>query len=228
MMKISIIIPVLNEETVIEKSLNSILDNSDVEIILVDGGSKDRTVFIAQNLNLGIKVISSQKQGRAYQMNQGALMATGDILLFLHADTILPKDYQSIIVELLSNANYVAGAFQLKIDSDRFSLRLVETLVNWRSRFLSLPYGDQGIFLRASVFHEMGGFANLAIMEDFELVQRLRKQGNIAIAAAYVVTSSRRWQKLGVVKTTLINQLIIIGYYLGISPDQLSRFYGRH
>ncbi|MEA5534319.1 TIGR04283 family arsenosugar biosynthesis glycosyltransferase [Crocosphaera sp. XPORK-15E] len=222
---ISIIIPVLNEEEVIKQNLLRLKHSSGIEIILADGGSQDQTILIAQNM--GVKVVFCTQKGRAYQMNQGASIATGDILLFLHADTILPNNYPTIIKNVLSDPQTLAGAFELGIDSQQLSFRLIERLVNWRSHFFSLPYGDQAIFLKTSIFREIGGFPYLPIMEDFELIQRLKKRGKIAIASAKVTTSSRRWQKLGVWKTTIINQLIIIGYYLGVSPDQLARLYGR-
>ncbi|MEA5509202.1 TIGR04283 family arsenosugar biosynthesis glycosyltransferase [Crocosphaera sp. UHCC 0190] len=225
MEKISIIIPVLNEEKIIEKVLENLVLNANLEVIIVDGYSQDKTVKIAQNM--GFQVIIVGQMGRAYQMNQGASIATGDILLFLHADTILPDNYQTIIKNILSDPQTLAGAFELGIDSQQLSFRLIERLVNWRSRFFSLPYGDQAIFIKTSIFRESGGFAQLPIMEDFEFIQRLKKRGKIAIASAKVTTSSRRWQKLGIWKTALINQLIIIGYYLGVSPHQLARLYGR-
>lgn len=222
---ISIIIPVFNEEQIIVKSLMPLQSDGDGEVIVVDGGSKDSTAMLAQDM--GFKVIFASQKGRAYQMNLGASIARGEILLFLHADTRLPQGYASIIANILLDSQTVAGAFELAIDSPEFSLRLVEMGVNWRSRFFSLPYGDQAIFVRSEVFREMDGFANLPIMEDFEFVQRLRKRGKMAIASAKVVTSGRRWQKLGVIRTTLLNQLIIFGYYLGVSPDKLARWYGR-
>jgi rSAM/selenodomain-associated transferase 2 len=224
--KISIIIPVFNEAKIIQTTLLKLIKNSvNVEIIVVDGGSNDRTVEIVKELK--IKLISSQRSGRANQMNLGASVANGDVLLFLHADTNLPANYQEIIKEILSQPKVVAGAFELKIDDEQKSLRLVEIMVNWRSRFFSLPYGDQAIFLNKSIFQELGGFANLPIMEDFELIQRLKHLGKIKIASAAVITSSRRWQKLGVFKTTLINQLIIISYYLGIPPTKLRQLYNK-
>jgi rSAM/selenodomain-associated transferase 2 len=160
-------------------------------------------------------------------MNAGAAVATGEILLFLHADTHLPTQFERLVRQALQNAGTVAGAFELKIDAQLRGLRLVERMVNVRSRFLSMPYGDQAIFLKATVFHEIGGFPDLPIMEDFELMLRLKRLGRITIVPAPVLTSGRRWQKLGVVKTTLINQLIIAGYFLGIPPAQLVRWYRR-
>ena len=220
---LSIIIPVLNEAAIIRSLLSRLQDRVGVEIIVVDGGSEDNTLELAQGE--GVRVILSPQKGRANQMNAGAAFATGDILLFLHADTQLPPDYLDLVKDTLANSNAIAGAFELAIDGDNKSLRWVEKMVKWRSRWFSLPYGDQAIFLTRTVFEEMGGFADLPIMEDFELIQRLKKQGRIAIAPAAVLTSSRRWQKLGVFKTTLINQLIILGYYLGIPPRQLRRLY---
>ncbi|MGL5877643.1 MAG: TIGR04283 family arsenosugar biosynthesis glycosyltransferase [Xenococcaceae cyanobacterium] len=221
--KITIIIPVLNEAENIETTLSKLTNNLDVELIVVDGGSRDRTVEIVQNLK--IKVVVSKQLGRAKQMNLGASVANGNILIFLHADTNLPINYQEIVKEILSQSKVVAGAFKLKIDSKKKCLRIVELMVNLRSRLFSLPYGDQAIFIKKSIFEELGGYSDLPIMEDFELIQRLKRRGKIQIASAQVITSSRRWDKLGVFKTTLINQLVIIGYYLGISPTKLRQLY---
>ena len=224
-MKISIIIPVLNEAAIIEDTLCQLRLSSEEEVIVVDGGSRDRTVSLAQAQ--GAKVVCTAP-GRAHQMNQGAAVATGKFLLFLHADTRLPPNYATLVRDALAAPKTVAGAFQLKIDGKGRSLRFVETMVNGRSRFLNLPYGDQAIFLKADVFREMGGFAYLPIMEDFELVQRLQRRGHISIVPVAVLTSGRRWQKLGVFKTTIINQLIIIGYFLGVPPVTLARWYGKN
>ena len=222
-MTISIIIPVLNEAEIIQETIKRLQVNSDVEIIVVDGGSKDKTVEIVKQSN--IKLVISKQAGRSNQMNYGAAIAKGDILLFLHADTQLPPNYPQLIKQTLSQPNVIAGAFELAIDSPQKSLRVIETLVNWRSRFLSLPYGDQALFLKQKTFSKVGGFPNLPIMEDFELIEKLKHQGKIALVAAKVITSPRRWQKLGVFKTTAINQLIILGYYLGIPPIKLQQFY---
>lgn len=223
--KISVIIPVLNEEGIIQKTLLRIRDGSDVETIIVDGGSVDQTVELAQNL--GVKVICCARIGRAGQMNAGAAAATGEILLFLHADTRLPVGYEGMIREALSKPRTIAGAFKLGIEGKGRLLRLVEIMVNARSRFLGIPYGDQAIFLKAPTFREIGGFPNLPVMEDFEIMRQLRKRGGITIARAAVLTSGRRWQKLGVFKTTLINQMIILGYLLGVSPVKLVSWYRR-
>lgn len=228
--KISIIIPVLNEAGTIQEILTRLQEAKDVEVIVVDGGSRDETLMIALSirktlaLSLPIKVISTAA-GRANQMNAGAAVASGDILLFLHADTRLPARFDTLLLRALQDVGTMAGAFELRIDAQLRGLRLIEKMVKLRSRFLAMPYGDQAIFLKASTFDEMGGFPDLPIMEDFELMLRLRRHGKIALVPAPVVTSGRRWQKLGVVKTTLINQVIIAGYFLGVPPTELVRWY---
>lgn len=220
--KISIIIPVLNEAKTIKKLLTNLPNTPDVELIVVDGESHDETVAIVKSL--GIKILSSSS-GRAMQMNAGAAIATGDIFLFLHADTILPLGFPEMITKALAETGIIAGAFELAIDAEVRGIRVVEKMVNLRSHLFFLPYGDQAIFLKAHIFKQLDGFPQLPIMEDFVLIRHLKKLGKIAILPVPVVTSGRRWQKLGVVKTTLINQLIIIGYYLGISLEKLALWY---
>ncbi len=216
------IIPVLNEAENIGLVISPIQRAENIEIIIVDGGSQDNTVEIAQGL--GVKVIVTNR-GRALQMNAGAKIATGEILLFLHGDTQLPLGFETEVRETFINSNIIAGAFQLKINGDQLSLRLIEKTVFWRSKYLQMPYGDQAIFIKASTFWEIGGFPEQLIMEDFEFIRRLNRLGRIEILSSSVITSGRRWKKLGVFKTTLINQLMIIGYYLGISPIKLSQWY---
>lgn len=218
---ISIIIPTLNEGANLQATLAQ-LSQVNVEILVVDGGSGDRTVAIAAAF--GAKIIKSLP-GRSRQMNAGAAAASSEILLFLHADTRLPADFADAVHEILAELGTIAGAFRLRIEGDLAGLRWVERGVNWRSKYLQFPYGDQGIFLRADTFDKIGGFPDLPIMEDFELVRRLRRLGRVAIAPTAVQTSGRRWQKLGVVKTTLINQTVIAGYLLGVSPDRLASWY---
>lgn len=222
---VSIIIPTWNEELNLGSLLNHLVGPANVEIIVVDGNSSDRTTEIAVSHN--VKVIQAPRC-RAIQMNAGAKEARGDILLFLHADTRLPQNWGSMVRNVLAEPGTTAGAFELAIDGNVRGLSIIECLTNFRSRRLQLPYGDQAIFLRAHLFHQIGGYSDLPIMEDFELIQRLRKFGRIVIAPAAAVTSARRWQDLGIWMTTLINQAMIIGYLLGISPARLARwYYGR-
>ncbi|MCW6051542.1 TIGR04283 family arsenosugar biosynthesis glycosyltransferase [Microcoleus sp. A2-C5] len=223
-LKISIIIPALNEAPTIASVICTAQNAKNVEIIVADGGSSDRTADIAQSL--GVRVISTAR-GRAAQMNAGAASATGDILLFLHADTLLPCGYDSGARLALAKPETVGGAYSLKIDAPQHCLRLVEIGVNWRSRFLQMPYGDQAIFLTAATFDKIGGFPDLPLMEDFEFVRRLKKQGRIEIVPQPLFTSARRWQQLGVIQTTVINQIVIIAYFFGVPPDRLAFWYKR-
>ncbi len=219
--QISIIIPTLNEATVISPLLKS-LQSAEVERIVVDGGSHDQTVELAAAM--GITVLKTTA-GRAIQMNAGAQVAQGEILLFLHADTRLPPEFASLVTQTLAQPGTVAGAFDLQIEGQAGGLRWVEWGVKWRSHGLQLPYGDQALFLKADTFRAVGGFAALPIMEDFELIRRLQPHGKIAIAPAAVITSGRRWQKVGVLQTTLINQLIIAAYFLGVPIERIARWY---
>ncbi len=221
---ISVIIPVLNEADHLAQTLNGLRSAANVEVIVVDGGSQDQTVAIAQSH--GVRTVSTVP-GRAHQMNVGAAVAQGDSLLFLHGDTWLPSGFETLIPSALAQPGVVAGAFRLQIRGKNWGLRVVEWSVNWRSRWLQLPYGDQAIFLKAATFQALGGFPALPIMEDFELVRRLQPQGRILIVPTAVLTSDRRWQKFGIIRTTLVHQLVILAYFLGVDPDRIARWYRR-
>ena len=195
-----------------------------VETLVVDGGSTDRTVEIAESFD--VKVITAER-GRAKQMNAGASAATGDILLFLHADTNLPDRFSEYIRRILARPGTAAGSFKLRIDAPMPGLRLIERAANWRSRNLQMPYGDQALFLKTSLFREMGGFPDIPIMEDLEFVRRLRKRGGIVIAPVPAVTSARRWLALGLWRTTLINQCALAAYYAGVSLPSIAGWYHR-
>ncbi len=220
--KISIVVPVLNEEKTLEATLQRARSGTNIELIVVDGGSKDNTVAIAENNS--DRVLQTEP-GRAQQMNAGAAIATGDILLFLHGDTLLPKNFDRRIRETLNYNHTIAGAFDLKIDAEDPGLYWVERGVKLRSRWLQLPYGDQGIFMRSFTFQRLGMFAPMPLLEDFDLVRRLQKLGQIAIVPDPVLTSGRRWQKLGVWQTTWVNQLTIVGYFLGVPVERLAQWY---
>ena len=220
--RISIIIPAINEAVNIKEANATTQPSTNIEVIVVDGGSKDNTPKIAQSL--GIKVILSSPN-RAVQMNAGALAASGDILLFLHADTRLPTGFDEMIRTALQQPGTVAGAFNLRIDASLLSLRWVEWGVKMRSHFYQMPYGDQAIFVTKEVFEQIGSFPQLPIMEDFEFIRRLKRLGRIVIIPTPVVTSARRWLQKGVFKTTLLNQIVIIAYLLGVSPERIRSWY---
>jgi hypothetical protein len=220
---ISVIIPVLNEEKTFKKTLLSAGRGKHREIIVVDGGSSDGTTTLARSM--GAKVITGFPP-RSRQMNKGAVAAAGDILLFLHGDTCLPERYHEHIYRGVDTPGFAAGAFSLRIDSPARVMGLVGKLANLRSRFLSLPYGDQGLFLTTERFWTAAGFADIPIMEDFELVRRLKKMGgDIVTLPASVVTSSRRWAAMGVLRTTLINQMVLAAYFSGIPLPAIAAWY---
>ena len=221
---ISVIIPTLNEAAHLPRTLGALAGAVGVEVIVVDGGSRDDSLAIAQAARVTTLVAGG---GRAAQMNQGVAQARGELLLFLHGDTLVPPGFERWIRHSLDQTGVVAGAFDLAIDGPGWGLRWVEWGVRQRSRWLQLPYGDQGLFLRANDFQSMGGFPTLPIMEDFVLVQQLRRRGRIARVPLAVLTSARRWQRLGVGRTTLVNQIMVLGYSLGIPPSRLAHWYGR-
>ena len=221
---ISIIIPTLNEKTTLGRLLTSLQNYQGLEIIVVDGGSTDQTVEIAKYY--GARAVSSSK-GRGSQQNHGARMASNDTLLFLHSDTFLPLDFQTHIQNLLDYPDTAAGAFRLKIDASEKSYRVIEWGTFQRSRLFKLIYGDQGIFVRKDMFFKAGGFPDQVFLEDVELIRRLKKLGRIRLAQAAVTTSSRRWRKRGFLRTTVKNQLILAGYFLGMDHDTLGRYYYR-
>ena len=231
-MKLSIIIPTLNEESLIEKNLASIRkqllaigNELSAEIIVADGGSRDRTVETARRF--ADRVCISDK-GRGEQMNAGAKVSKGDLLLFLHADSIL---YLSGIVNMLKvmeDNNIVGGAFRLKIDSKKTFHKVISSFANMRSRILGIAYGDQGIFARRNIFYAVGGYPDISIMEDVEFVKRLKGKGKFIILNECVTTSSRRWDREGILYTTIRNWILISLYLIGASPNRLKGWYREH
>ncbi len=219
---ISIIIPTLNEAGNIAPTLRAAAAPEVREIIVVDGGSTDDTLAIAQANGA---IIRRSPAGRARQMNHGAEAAQGVILLFLHADTLLPPDFQHHITQIMQQPNTAAGAFRFAMSSRGTGSRLVEAGTNLRTRLLRLPYGDQAIFVNSALFKKAGGYAPQPILEDVLLIKTLKKYGRIRIAPAAAITSDRRWQRLGLFKTTLINQAIMTGYLFGLPPKLLKSWY---
>ncbi len=220
---LSIIIPVFNEERTIAETLSPLLNLDDVELLVVDGGSTDQTRQICEAH--GVRVVPC-RAGRGRQMNAGAALAKGELLLFLHADTQLPPEFLPKVWQSLKPGD-AAGAFQLRIDANDWKLRIVEIMANLRSRWLQLPYGDQAIVVRADTFYQIGGFRNWPLMEDFEFCRRLRKFGGIVQLPASVLTSARRWHRLGIIRTTMTNQLCVLAYSLGVPTERIAGWYQR-
>jgi len=219
---ISVIIPTLNEEKVLGKTLK-LLKDSGVEIVVSDGGSTDQTLHIAKSS--GLHTIISSPAERSLQLNRGAEASKGDILLFLHADTLLPAHFTDHVTKTLETPGVAAGAFRLSIDDNRTVFRFIEAGANFRSSLLQMPYGDQALFMKRKIFRKIGGFPTMQIMEDFNLVRMLRKEGRIQTLHEQVITSARRWISQGPIKTTFKNQCMVAGYLLGVSPERLARFY---
>jgi rSAM/selenodomain-associated transferase 2 len=226
--KISIIIPVLNESSGIKNTIEHLrglitATGLSAEIIVVDGDPEGKTIAAIKN----DKVITAVgKTGRASQMNKGAQLASGEILLFLHADTRLPDNSLILIDAACGNPVRGAGAFDLAIASKRRVFRLIETMANLRSHLTKIPYGDQALFFATGYFKEIGGFADVPIMEDVEIMRRIKKRRDKIIFLNQTVrTSPRRWEKEGVWTCTLRNWSIVSLYIAGVAPQRLVKFY---
>lgn len=216
--RISVIIPTLNEEEHLSQTLGKVNEGFRIETIVVDGGSTDGT----SGLVPGCLVCNG---GRAAQQNKGAESASGELLLFLHADTLLPDGWDWIVRDTLSDSSVALGAFMFKIKEQMRGLKFIEDTANWRSKIGGLPYGDQGLFMRKETFETAGGFPDQPIMEDYAFVRALRRFGKVITVPQSAVTSGRRWIQHGVFKVTGVNKLMVLGYHLGIPPAKLAAFY---
>jgi uncharacterized protein len=219
---ISVIIPTLNEAVILAQTIQSVRNGNRIEIIVTDGGSRDRTCELAVKAGVTLLEVVG---GRAAQLNAGAADAKGSILFFLHADTHPPSGYANQIRTALDDPATVAGAFRFRTDGTGTAMRVIEWATNFRSTRLQWPYGDQGLFLEKRIFDELGGFTSLPIMEDFDLVRRLRRRGFVATLRDAAVTSARRWEQLGPIRTTVINQIMIAGFISGFPVHWLKRLY---
>lgn len=226
-MSLSIIIPALNEADHITATLDSLqpLRQRGVEVIVVDGGSSDNTAQLAAER--ADRVITSAR-GRALQLNAGAAAARGEILCFLHADSILPDSADGLIVGELSRSRRSWGRFDVTIAGTHPMLRVIARMMNWRSRLTGIATGDQGLFMTRSLFKAAGRFPEIALMEDIALTKQLKRYGAPLCIAHRMTTSGRRWEKHGVWRTILLMWRLRLAYFLGADPDRLARQYVRN
>jgi rSAM/selenodomain-associated transferase 2 len=214
-------VPTLDEEETIAQTLANLRRQRPHEIIVADGGSQDHTCLLAEAADLVVQA----PRGRAAQMNQGAAHATGDVLLFLHADCSLETGALAEAERCLDTPGVAAGCFSMRVQADGFWYRSIDRCATARVRLIGLAYGDQGLFLRRDLFQQLGGFPRLALMEDLFFSRELRRHGRIVVAASQVYVSPRRWRRAGLVPQTLRNWLLTLLAVGGVHPDGLSRFY---
>ncbi len=224
MQKISIIIPVLNEAPALRSNLPALqtFRYAGHEVIVVDGGSSDASIRIASALT--DKVVESAP-GRGMQMNAGAAKATGTILLFLHIDTLLPDQADRLVTESLFGDDRVWGRFDLRLSGENPAFRLIERMINMRSRYTGMATGDQGIFVLSSTFNQVGTYPEIPLMEDLVLSRKLRKLAKPICLQQRVISSSRRWEQHGIVRTVLLMWILRLAFFLGIGPEILHRKY---
>lgn len=222
---LSIIVPVLNEAAQIASILSALtpLRQRGAQVIVVDGGSSDGTPQLAQAL---ADLVLSSERGRARQMHTGALAANGEVLLFLHADTFLPPDADHLILQGLSESGLQWGRFDVQISGQPTMLRTISNMINWRSRTFGIATGDQAIFIRHSLYRDIGGFPQQALMEDVELCKRLkRRQLRPLCLREKVQTSGRRWETRGVWRTIFLMWRLRFYYWIGVSADTIAKAY---
>jgi rSAM/selenodomain-associated transferase 2 len=218
--RISIIVPTRNEERGIVSTLVRLREPQVLEVIVVDGGSVDRTAEAARPLvDRWVEV----SPGRARQMNAGARLARGDILLFLHADTLVPRGFAAAIVAACRTA--IGGRFDVEIDARGAMFRVIEQAINLRSRWSGVFTGDQGLFVRRDAFEALGGYPDQPILEDLSLSKAMKRRGRVAALRMRLSTSARRWQRHGPLRTVMLMWTIRTLYFLGMPPERLARLY---
>ena len=219
---ISIIIPVLNEEKKLPDLLNhlQVFRKQGHELIIVDGGSDDNSLMLAQ---MSADNVLVSRKGRAVQMNSGASVAKGDVLLFLHSDTFLPEAAFNMIENHVQESFW--GRFDVRLSSNKFIFRIIEFFINVRSRLTSINTGDQAIFIKSQLFTTVGGFPEIALMEDIAISKKLKKIISPICLKQKVITSSRRWESRGVSATVFLMWKLRLYYFCGVSPDRLNQLY---
>jgi len=243
-MTITVVIPTLDEEAVLPRTLSQAASLGFDELIVVDGGSHDRTREIVQAfasapaISLQRSILSPQSSalspvslltappGRANQMNAGAAASEGTVLLFLHADTSLPSDARQAVERALEDPACVGGRFDVRFERDSGPGWLISRMMNLRSRWTGIATGDQAIFVRRSLFEQLGGYSDLPIMEDVDFSRRLKRTGRLSALRSKVITSYRRWDTRGPLRTMLLMWVLRFLYWIGISPHRITRLYG--
>jgi len=226
-LSVAMVIPALNEEKSLQQHIVKFKAlEKDCYIMFCDGGSDDETCALLQNHDLNYCLSPS---GRALQMNAGAAACKktikSDILLFNHVDTLISSNDIELIKRTMRDNSIVGGRFDVRLSGEGFVFRVIEFMINFRSRLTGISTGDQCQFVRRSVFEEIGGFPEQALMEDVEFSKQLKEHGKIACLKNKVVTSSRRWEKHGVVKTVWLMWKLRFLYWLGKSPEKLAKMY---
>lgn len=228
-LSIAVIIPTLNEEHTVSRVLLALQSFQFHEIFIVDGGSEDRTSELVQShlqdTSHGHTEVLLGGRGRARQMNAGASRANADVLLFLHADTLLPSTALSDIENAMNQHDCVGGRFDVQFQPDRGWAWVISRFMNSRSRLSRISTGDQAIFVRRTVFQELGGYADIPLMEDIELSYRLKQRGPIAAVRSKVTTSFRRWEQHGALRTILHMWGLRFLFWIGIRPERLQHYY---
>lgn len=220
--RIAVIVPLLNEASGLPRLLDALARCGAGEVLAVDGGSADGTREILEKS--GVRWLP-ERPGRAVQMNAGARAAGADILLFLHADTCIGPAHIGAVREAMRDPHVVGGRFDVRLSGSHPALRVIERLINLRSRLSRISTGDQAMFVRREVFETMGGFAEIPLMEDVEFSVRLKRLGKIACLRQTVLTSSRRWERHGIVRTVLLMWRLRLLFALGVSPEKLAASY---
>lgn len=223
---LSVIIPAYREQANINRTIATVRcqrGGDAAEIIVVDGEPGGGTLAVVRDND--VRKLHAEK-GRGVQLNRGAAVAAGEVLLFLHADTLLPPAAFERIAEAMRNEGCVGGAFDLGIASPRAAFRVIERVASLRSRLTRIPYGDQAIFIRATSLRTLGGFKEIPIMEEVDLMRRVKRKGwKITLFREPVITSARRWEEEGLLFATLRNWLLVTLYLCGVAPERLDRFY---
>jgi len=228
-LSIAVIIPTLNEERIVSHALLALQPFQFQEIFIVDGGSEDRPTELAHSHLRGVSCghtdVLIGRRGRARQMNAGAEQAKADVLIFLHADTTLPSTALVDIERAINQHDCVGGRFDVQFQPDRGWASVISRLINLRSRLSRISTGDQAIFVRRTVFHELGGYTDIPLMEDIDLSHRLKQRGPIAAVRSKVTTSFRRWEQHGPLRTILHMWSLRFLYWIGIRPERLKHYY---